>query len=129
MTDISIKKMLKNETPEYTKAEQIWDYLYAEDMAKALYLVSEKGINNSIYCVGSGVSKVLKEYIEEIRNQINPELELKIGYKDYAENQVMNLSVDISDLTKDTGFVPEIDFKEGIRRTINWYKEKQKGMI
>ena len=124
MINVSIGKMLKLESPEYTKAEQVWDYLYAEDMARALYLVCEKGINNSIYCVGNGKEKVLIEYIEEIRNQINSNLKLKIGYKDYSENQVMNLSVDISDLTKDTGFVPDVEFEEGIRRTIKWYKEK-----
>ncbi len=125
MINVSIGKMLKLESPEYTKAEQVWDYLYAEDMARALYLICEKGINNSIYCVGSGKEKVLIEYIEEIRNQINPNLKLKIGDKDYEKNQVMNLSVDISDLTRDTGFIPKIDFKEGIKRTIDWYKEKE----
>lgn len=118
----SIKQMLENESPEYTKAEQMWDYLYTEDMARALYLMAKKGINNSIYCVGSGKSRKLIEYIEEIKNQINPELELKIGEKEYAPNQVMNLRIDISDLTKDTGFTPEIEFEEGIRRTIEWYK-------
>ena len=124
MINTSIDAMLKGKSPEYTKAEQTWDYLYAEDMARALYLVCEKGKKDSIYCVGSGKQRVLREYIEEIRSQVNPNLKLKIGYKDYSENQVMNLSVDISDLTKDTGFVPEIDFEEGIRRTIKWHKEK-----
>lgn len=122
MINISINEMLKGESPEYTKAEQIWDYLYAEDMAKALYLVCEKGKNNSIYCVGSGKQKILKEYIEEIRNQINPNLKLKIGYKDYDKNQVMNLAVDISNLTADTGFMPDIEFEEGIKRTIEFIR-------
>ena len=113
----SIVSMLDGNSPEYTKAEQKWDYLYSEDIARALYLIAEKGKNNSIYC------RPLREYIEEIKNQINPNLELKIGAKEYSPNQVMNLCADISDLTKDTGFVPEISFEEGIRRTIKWYKE------
>lgn len=40
----SIKKMIEEEkTPKYTKAEQMWDYMYSEDVAKALYLIAEKG--------------------------------------------------------------------------------------
>lgn len=118
----SIINMLNNESPEYTKAEQLWDYLYVEDMARALYLICEKGKNNSIYCIGSGNKRPLYQYIEAIRKQTNPKLELKIGAKEYEKNQVMNLCADISKLTEDTGFVPEIDFEEGIKRTINWYK-------
>lgn len=123
----SIKNMLENnESPEYTKAEQNWDYLYVDDMAKALYLIGLKGKNNSIYPCGSGKQKPLYEYIEEIKKQINDNIELKLGFKEYSKNQVMNLCADINALTQDTGFVPEIDFKEGIKRTIEWYKNYNK---
>lgn len=120
----SIKEMLKHKSPEYTKAEQIWDYIYVEDVARALYLIGENGKNNAVYCIGKGESKKLYKYIEEIRNQIDKNIELKLGAKEYSQNQVMNLNVDISELTNDTGFIPEIEFEEGIRRTIKWYKER-----
>lgn len=121
----SIKEMLKHNSPEYTKAEQLWDYLYVEDAAKALYLIGQKGKNDSIYCIGSGKSLPLNMYINEIRNQIDPNIELMLGVKPYSANQVMNLCADISNLSKDTGFVPEIDFKKGIEKTIKWYKENK----
>jgi len=121
----SIKEMMHNQnSPEYTKAEQLWDYIYVEDVAKALYLIGEKGKNNSIYCIGSGNAKPLYSYIEEIRNQINKSIEIKLGARAYEQNQVMYLCADIENLTKDTGFVPKIDFEEGIKRTINWYKRR-----
>lgn len=119
----SIREMLKGVSPAYTKAEQKWDYLYVEDMVKALELIGMYGKNGSIYCVGSGEQHALYEYIDEIRKQINPEIKLRIGEKEYSTNQVMNLCADISNLVEDTGFKPEINFKEGIKRTINWYKE------
>ncbi len=122
----SIIEMLEGKSPDYTKAEQMWDYLYVEDCAKAIYLLGEKGQNNQIYCIGSGKKKPLKEYIAIIRNQIDPKIELKLGTRDYAPNQVMNLCADIENLTRDTGFVPEIDFQEGIKRTIDWYKGETK---
>ena len=34
----------------------------------------------------------------------------------------MKLTADISDLTADTGFEPEVSFEEGIKRTIEWYQ-------
>ena len=120
----SIKIMIdNNESPEYTKGEQIWDYIYSKDVAKALYLLGEKGINNKTYLIASGNSQKLSEYIKEIRDNINPNIELKLGYKEYNDKQVMNLEADISDLIKDTGFKPEYSFKKGIKETIKWYKE------
>lgn len=119
----SIISMEKGQAPKYTKAEQIWDYLYVEDVSKAMYLIGEKGKNGEVYCIGSGTVKPLYEYINIIKNEINPMLEIKFGEIPYSKNQVMHLCADISDLTKDTGFKPEISFKEGIKRTIKWYKE------
>jgi nucleoside-diphosphate-sugar epimerase len=118
-----IEMVDNNKSPKYSKGEQIWDYIYSKDVAKALYLLSEKGKNNSIYCISSGTTKYLYEYIEIIKDTINPKIKLKLGTREYNENQVMNLQADISDLKKDTGFYPEYSFEEGIKETINWYKE------
>lgn len=121
----SIRNMINGKSPDYTKGEQLWDYLYCDDIAKALYLLAIKGKDKEIYCIGNGRQKLLKEYIEIIKNEINPSIELKLGSIPYSKNQVTNLEVDISKLKKDTGFYPEIEFEVGIRKTINWYKEER----
>lgn len=122
----SIREMIENhQSPEYTKGEQLWDYLYVEDAARALYLIGEKGINNSIYCIGSGKAKPLYQYIEEIKNQIDKNIELKLGAKEVPKEQIINLCADISNLTKDTGFIPATNFHEGIQKTIQWYRENK----
>lgn len=118
----SISKMLQGNKMKYTKAEQMWDYLYVDDAALGLYLSAQKGKNNSVYVLGSGVAKPLSEYINAIRNNINPNIEINFGDIPYSVNQVMYLCGDISDLTKDTEFLPRISFEEGIRKTIDWYK-------
>lgn len=117
-----IRSMLRGESPEYTPAEQIWDYLYSEDAAEALYLAADKGRDGAVYCLGSGQARSLREYIEIMRDEINPELSLKIGARPYADKQVMHLCADITDLQSDTGFVPRFEFREGIRKTIQWAK-------
>lgn len=116
----SIIKMLAGESPEYTPAGQIWDYLYCKDAARAFYSAAEKGADGAVYCLGSGKAKALREYIEIMRDMINPQIELKFGAKPYADKQVMYLCADISNLQRDTGFEPEYEFCGGIKETIEW---------
>ena len=118
----SIKNMLNGISPNYTKGEQIWDYIYSEDVAKALYLIAKHGSNNDIYCIANGEQKQLKDYIEILKNKINKDIELKLGVIPYSDNQVMNLSVDTKLLKTKTGFTPETTYEKGIEKTINWYK-------
>ena len=115
-----IRQLLKGERPKCTKGEQIWDYIYSKDAAKAFYLLGESGIDGKTYCIGSGKGIPLKEYIDTIRNQIDSKLEVGFGDIPYGEKQVMHLCADISELQKDTGFEPEYSFEEGIKRTVEW---------
>lgn len=119
-----IIKMLHGERPQYTKGEQMWDYLYCDDAARAFYLAAEKGKDGSVYCIGSGQVRPLAEYITIIRDTIDKNIEIGFGEIPYYDKQVMYLCADIDNLTQDTGFVPEIPFEEGIRRTVGWYKER-----
>lgn len=121
----AIDKLLKKEKPSFTKAEQQWDYLYSKDAGKAFFLIGECGKAGKTYCIGSGKSRPLKEYIISIRDEIDKELPVGIGELPYAPMQVMNLQVDISELQADTGFVPEYEFEQGIRETIDWYRKRQ----
>lgn len=116
----SIQKLLKREEPELTAGEQMWDYLYSEDAARAFYSLGERGKDAAVYCIGSGAARPLKEYMYLLRDAVNPALPLGLGKIPYAERQVMYLCADISRLHEDTGFVPEIPFEEGIRRTVAW---------
>lgn len=118
----SIIGMLKGERMSFTKGDQIWDYVYGSDCSRAFYLIGKYGKHGKAYTIGSGKSRLLKDYIKTIRDIVNPKLEIGIGEKDYYPNQVMHLTADISELMEDTGFQPSICFEEGIRRTMEWYK-------
>lgn len=120
-----IRQLLKKEKPLLTKGEQVWDYLYSSDAARALYLIGCYGINNKIYCIGSGNARPLKEYIYIIKEETQSATSLGIGEVPYSDGQVMYLCADIGDLQRDTGFLPEIGFREGIRRTIEWVRENE----
>jgi len=119
----TIVELRKGSVPKFTLGEQIWDYMYSSDAAKALLAIAEKGKNGKVYCLGSGKGKKLREYIEKIRDTVAPDAKLGIGEIPYAKNQVMYLCADISDLKNDTGFVPSISFDEGIKMTVKWFDD------
>lgn len=121
-----IRKLLHKERPQCTQGEQIWDYIYSKDAAKAFYMIGKKGCSNKIYYIGSGTALALKEYINIIKNQINEKAEIGFGDIEYSEKQVMFLQADISELSQDTGFKTDYSFEEGIFETIQWMKQVDK---
>lgn len=125
MISTVIRKLLAGEIPALTAGIQQWDYLHCRDAANAMYLLGEKGRDGSIYCVGSGNARPLREYIEILRDCINPALALDFGAVAYGPQQIMYLCADIEKLTRDTGFIPEVDFEDGIRETIGWMRTQE----
>ena len=120
-----IRTLLAGETPALTPCGQLWDYLYAGDAAEALLAIGERGADGGVYCLGSGKARPMREYAEIIRDQIAPDAVLGFGERDYYPHQPMYLCADLTDLTRDTGYVPTTDFAEGIRRTIQYVKDVQ----
>ena len=114
-----IRELAVGRSPELTKCEQLWDYLNCEDVAKAFFAVLVKGKDGKVYPLGSGQGRKLSTYVEDIRDVINPGIELGFGKKEYYSHQPMYLVADISELTKDTGWKPEVEFKDGIKSIIN----------
>lgn len=109
-----IRELKEGRSPELTKCEQIWDYLYADDAADAILAIVEKGIDGKVYPLGSGRGRRLSEYIEDMHFLINPSIKIKYGAKDYYPHQPMHLIADVSDLKKDTGWIPNHSFKSGL---------------
>lgn len=112
----TITKLRNGEKAKFTKGEQLWDYLYSEDAAEAFRLMGEKGKDGKTYVLGSGNAKQLKEYIEIIGRVLKVQNLIELGAIPYSEKQVMHLCADISELTADTGWLPETDFESGIEK-------------
>ena len=114
----TIRSLLNGERPQYGNLEQMWDFLYVGEVVRAIRLLGEHGIPGKVYGIGSGDYHQLKEYIYCIRDIINPDLEIGIGELPEKSKMTYGSCVNISELRKDTGFVPIVTFKEGIERTI-----------
>ena len=122
----TIVKLLRKEKTEFTSATQSYDFIHIKDLARAFYAIAGRGIDNKSYYLGSLNPRKLGLFLEEIRDLIDPTLDLGIGriltpgvHLDYSQ-------FSISELTEDTGYKPEISFKEGIIQYINWLKENNK---
>ena len=125
LISFAIGKALAGERASFTAGEQVWDYLYSGDAAKAMVALAERGRDGGIYCLGSGKKRLLREYLEVLRDTANPDAELGLGDRPYPDKQVMYLCADISDLVRDTGYAPQTEFEDGIKKTVEWYKTKE----
>lgn len=123
----TIKALLRGERTEYSKLEQMWDYIYIDDLIEALYLLGLHGKPDSVYPVGSGTARPLAEYVRTVQRVIAPDAPLGIGALPYKFGSRPDNSVlDISRLREDTGFAPKVSFEEGIERTIAYFREMER---
>ncbi len=106
-----IKCFRENETVQLTKCTQMWDFLYAEDAAVALYLLGKRG-KAGLFNLAFGESRSLREFVIEARNLLNPNSKLDFGVI-HMDNFV-NLYAKIDKIQRDIGWKPTVEFKEGI---------------
>lgn len=119
----NILNSLQGKPLEFSRGEQIWDFVHMDDIANALLLLAQKGHDNTIYTVGSGEARPLRDYMEILCRKLGESVESGLGKIPYSEYQVMHLEADISDLKEDVGWEPEISFEKGIGEVIEFYRE------
>ena len=117
----TIDMLIKGEKPILTKCEQIWDYLYSDDAAMAFLLALMHGKNGAVYPLGSGECRPLCEFVKDIRNLINPLLEIGFGGKQYPDKQVMCLRTEMNVFMSQCGFFKITPFATGIKNIINGF--------
>ena len=119
-----IRSVQSGTAPALSKGEQIYDFIYISDLAHALYLIGEKGVDGRDYMIGSGTLRPLKQWLEEAGRTIDPKLPL--GFGEITSN-VVSIPAEAfryESLFKDTGFAPEIPFAEGVRLTAQWLSQR-----
>ncbi len=119
-----IKNMVENKTVETTKGEQKWDYLYVEDAAKALLKIPENrgtGVAN----LGSGKTVEIREIISKIKELAGSTSKVNQGAVPYRPDQVMYMEADIDKIKKHLDWLPETDILQGLKKTIDFYKQNK----
>ncbi len=117
-----IQELLKGESPEITKGEQLWDYIYIDDVVDAILKIIDKDKIYGIFNLGSGKSITLREIIDKVKNLINPDLDVQFGAVPYREDQIMHLEADIEKISNKIEWSPCVEIDEGLQRTVDWFK-------
>ncbi len=115
--------------PIYGQGNQIRDWLFVEDHARALYQVVTKGIVGETYNIGGhnekqniDVVKTICAILDELQPQKNnmPYASLMTFVKDRPGHD-LRYAIDASKIQNDLGWTPQETFETGIRKTVEWY--------
>ena len=121
--------------PVYGKGENVRDWLYVEDHARAIDLIFHKGKVAETYNIGGfnewkniDLIKVMIKTVDRILG--NPEgasLDL-ITYVTDRLGHDARYAIDSTKLQKELGWEPSLQFEEGIEKTVRWYLDNQEWM-
>tara|TARA_Y100001970_G_scaffold288280_1_gene415135 strand:- start:54 stop:992 length:939 start_codon:yes stop_codon:yes gene_type:complete len=106
--------------PVYGDGKNVRDWLYVEDHCDALNIVLDKGKIGETYNIGGDC--------EMENNEILAEVSRTIGVGKYLMSYVTDrlghdfrYAIDHSKITKELGWKPKTKFKDGIKKTVEWY--------
>ncbi|MBY9008160.1 MAG: GDP-mannose 4,6-dehydratase [Candidatus Lokiarchaeota archaeon] len=106
--------------------KQVRDILYISDLINAIHSLIEKNIKNEVFCIGGGSANSIS--ILELINYLQEILvgEIKYNFENWrSADQLLYIS-DISKAQKILNWDPKINFKEGIKKTVDWCRENVK---
>ena len=117
------------ELPVYGRGEQVRDWLYVEDHARALIKVATQGKAGETYNIGGHNEKQNIEVVKTIC-AILDELQPKTDNAQYADQikfvadrpgHDMRYAIDASKIEKELGWKPQETFETGLKKTVQWY--------
>ncbi|PPI86005.1 dTDP-glucose 4,6-dehydratase [Marinobacter maroccanus] len=113
--------------PVYGKGDQIRDWLFVEDHARALYKVATEGKPGATYNIGGHNERQNIEVVHTICDILQELRPQKYSYRDLITfvtdrpGHDMRYAIDASKIQKELGWAPRETFETGIRKTVQWY--------
>jgi dTDP-glucose 4,6-dehydratase len=123
----------KKPLPVYGKGENVRDWLYVEDHARAIDLIFHKGRLGETYNIGGDhewqniqLIHKLCEIMDRKLNRTAGESARLITYVKDRAGHDLRYAIDASKIKQELGWAPEIKFTEGFETTVDWYLENEK---
>ena len=113
--------------PIYGKGDQIRDWLYVEDHARALYTVVTQGIVGETYNIGGHNEKKNLDVVHTICDLLDEIVPKEGSYRDqltYVADRPghdRRYAIDAAKISNELGWKPQETFESGIRKTVEWY--------
>ncbi len=121
--------------PIYGKGENIRDWLWVEDHAKAIDLIYHKGSVGETYNIGGhnewkniDLIHLLCEILDQKLGREKGTSESLITYVKDRAGHDMRYAIDASKIKKELGWVPSVSFQEGLEKTVDWYLNNSEWM-
>jgi dTDP-glucose 4,6-dehydratase len=124
---VILKALQGEDIPVYGTGENVRDWLYVEDHARALLKVVETGEPGETYNIGGHNEKQNIEVVHTICDTLNELVPKKANYRDQITfvtdrpGHDFRYAIDASKIEKELGWTPEETFDSGIKKTIQWY--------
>ena len=121
--------------PVYGKGENVRDWLYVEEHARAIDLIFHKGRIAETYNIGGfnewkniDLIKVIVRTVDRLLGNPEGESEKLITYVTDRAGHDLRYAIDSRKLKNELGWEPSLQFEEGIEKTVRWYLENQEWM-
>ena len=118
--------------PVYGKGENIRDWLWVEDHARAIDLIFHKAKSGTTYNIGGhnewkniDLIKLLCSILDKKLNRPAGESAKLITFVTDRAGHDLRYAIDSAKLQKELGWVPSITFEEGLEKTVDWYLANQ----
>jgi dTDP-glucose 4,6-dehydratase len=115
--------------PIYGKGDNVRDWLYVDDHARALRLVFERGLAGETYNIGGHNEKTNLEVVDTLCALLD-ELKPRADGKSYREQKISvadrpghdkRYAIDAGKIQRELGWTPQESFETGMRKTVQWY--------
>ena len=110
--------------PVYGKGENIRDWLYVLDHCSAIDLIVRKGTPGEVYNIGGHNERRNIDVVKEILSQLDKP-ETLINYVTDRPGHDLRYAIDPAKIGAHLGWQPETKFEDGLRQTIQWYKDNR----
>ena len=121
--------------PVYGKGENVRDWLYVEDHARAIDVIFHNGKTAETYNIGGfnewkniDIIKVVIHTVDRLLGRKEGEDMDLITYVTDRLGHDMRYAIDSTKLQKELGWEPSLQFEEGIEKTVRWYLDNQEWM-
>lgn len=122
----------KKPLPVYGKGENVRDWLFVEDHARAIDTIFHRGQPGEVYNIGGNnewknidLVKLLCRILDKKLSREDGESEKLITYVKDRPGHDLRYAIDPSKLTSETGWRPETSFEVGLEKTVDWYLTNQ----
>ena len=112
-----VDTLKKGEIPQLSPCENMWNFMYITDCVRALRKLGESESTEGIYNVASKDTRILKEFVTEIRDIVAPNMELNFGAKQSDPKRTFWLMPDCEKLDAIWDGA-KVEFGEGIEKKI-----------